>query len=649
MRGGNHMPYDLRLKSGFVLRNIPDDMPPDAPELKQIAQQRQAEIRQASPEHHARVEAQRAADAEQYDPTKGMNWGEKALANVGAGFSELGMGARDLFGDATDAEIEEKRAIDKHLADKTTGGGALQLAGEIAPTLAVPAGAFLRGAQGGARVLKGAMGMSRAAAPTAARMGAGAVAVDSALAGGASGALQPATEDESRLMNMGVGAGFGAALPLAFAAGKKGIQNFTAGGAAGRVAGDVQDAVGKANIPQALGDLQTYYPHGAQNVPLTSAAVLENPALARMERTSRTDVKEQPAWFDVDKRQAEESWKSVEAATGDAADLAKRQKDRGTNWDTNWAAAEKGAKPRIWAQRMGGLKNNLDQAAQSPEAVNPLVLNALKQVDDAVTHFGAEFSPAHLQQLRAQLNGRPSLQPQATALQSAPRENKAIRSLITELDDILNASTGNKWDRVKQGYADDSTKVQASKAAKLVREKFVDEGTGRVQGSGSKFGSDLPEVTPAGIGRAMDAARKPDKSLALTSDANTRLMNLQEALRKQAITQGVARTAAPGGGSNTVGDAAGAAAQRAIPSMTADVIGAITGAAKNFGQRKYNEQLAKALRDPAEMEQMLSRKLSRDVPLTETEKMLLNALRGGTGGLGAERTSEFQRRTPVTQ
>lgn len=632
------MPYDIVTKDGIRLENIPDDMPPDAPELRQLVQRRRVEIRNASPEFQAKVSAQQAADRERYDPTKGMSWGEKAAANLGAGTDNLITGVQDLFGAVSDEEIAEKRARDKHLADKTTGGGALQFAGEVLPTLAIPAGAYAKAAQGGGRVLKGALGLqnaARAAAPVAARLGGRAAILDGAIAGGIAGALRPTMGNESRALNAATGGAFGAALPMALGVGRKGFDTLTRRGAAGRVASDMQEAVGQPNITQAVGDLQTHFPRGAENVPLSSAAVLQNPALARMERTSRANPRTQPGWFDLDKRQAQEAWAAVEGATQEAGELAARQGERSANWASNWAAAEKGAKPRIFSQRMGQLKMNLDEAAQSPEAVNPLVMKALQQVDDTVTQFGAEFGPAHLQQLRAQLNGRASLQPGATALQSAPRENKAIISLIDELDDILNATTGSRWDKVKQGYTQDTQKVHASKAAKIVREKFVDDATGRVQGAGSKFDSDLPEVTATGLGRALDAARKKDKSLALSSDANTRLMNLQNVLRKQGITQGVARTATAGGGSNTAGDIGGAAAQQVAPSLLVQALTAAGQGVKNVGQRKYDDALADALRDPAVMLQMLQQKIARNQPLTGAEDALLRALRGTTATSGA--------------
>ncbi|HXS29694.1 MAG TPA: hypothetical protein VN755_02575, partial [Steroidobacteraceae bacterium] len=129
------------------------------------------------------------------DPTEGMSWGQKALTNVGAGMDTAWQGAKQLVGQGmTDEELREKRKIDEHLAAQTTGGGALQLAGEIAPTIPLGLGAGSLAARGGG------LARAMAASPTM-----------SAAAGGAgAGALQPVTSDESRLANMAMGAGGGA-------------------------------------------------------------------------------------------------------------------------------------------------------------------------------------------------------------------------------------------------------------------------------------------------------------------------------------------------------------------------------------------------------------------------------------------------------
>lgn len=89
--------------------------------------------------------------------TSGMGAGERIAANLGAGMMDLAMGARQSLGMASGADAREKALIDAELAESTTGGSALQVAGNILPTLAAPFGAGMRGAALGGGLLGGLM------------------------------------------------------------------------------------------------------------------------------------------------------------------------------------------------------------------------------------------------------------------------------------------------------------------------------------------------------------------------------------------------------------------------------------------------------------------------------------------------------------
>jgi hypothetical protein len=633
------MPYNIVTKDGIELNNIPDTLAPDAPQLKQLVAQERQRRKTSSPEYKAQAEAMRAADKERYDPTKGMGWGEKALVNVGAGMDSMLTGAKQvgtkLFGSRSDdaeieAEIGEKRARDKHLADSTVGGSALQFAGEAIPTLVLPAGGFLRGAQAAGRTAQAVAGAGARALPQAtARMGSGAAMGDAALAGAALGALNPTMGEESRLMNMGIGAAGGAVLPGAVAAFQKGRGMLTRGGARDRVAGELQDAVGPSGMVQAKGDLQTYYPKGAEDIPVSVAGQTQNAALARMEAGSRT--RDGSRWHAFDQTQGQKVWENVQRATAEAEDLAARKAARSENWDSNWAKAEANTRPRNFASLMGKLKLSLAEAAGSPDAVNKQVMEALKSIDEIVVGLGQDFSPAHLQKLRAEFNGK--VVPMAdNALKAAPRDNPAIISLIQEMDDILNKSTGGKWDKVRKGYAADSEKVYASKAAGRVREAFIDTPTGRVQGR-TLGDPDTPAITQAGLGRAMNAAREPrTNKLLLSGPAEQRLQATLDALRRQDIVQGVKKSATAGGGSNTSSDLFAAAEQQA--GAGGGITAMMVQALRKGASRRYDEALAEALQNPQVAISMLERKIAARQPLTASEEMVLNALRAGGAGAG---------------
>src|SRR5262245_8596125 len=117
------MPYSIQTDDDITIDGIPDNVAPDAPELKQRVQQVRMQRRTQSPEYQARVQAQIARDREEYNPTKGMNPLELASANWSAGYGNLVQGMQQvlsktgLVSPVSDEDIREKRARDKLLAD----------------------------------------------------------------------------------------------------------------------------------------------------------------------------------------------------------------------------------------------------------------------------------------------------------------------------------------------------------------------------------------------------------------------------------------------------------------------------------------------------------------------------------------------------
>lgn len=124
--------------------------------------------------------AQQPATPETFDPTEGMSRTDKFLAGVGKGMTDLARGAGQMLGMVSDADIDEVRKRDAALMDSgyAQAGNIIGQAAALAPAALIP----------GANTYAGA-----------ALMGAGA------------GALQPVTEDESRLAHTILGAGGGVA------------------------------------------------------------------------------------------------------------------------------------------------------------------------------------------------------------------------------------------------------------------------------------------------------------------------------------------------------------------------------------------------------------------------------------------------------
>ena len=78
-------------------------------------------------------------------------WARGMAANYGAGTQNVVDAVKQMFGAdsaPTDQEVRDRRMRDKELADSTYGGSLMQILGEVAPTLGVPAGGFVRGARG---------------------------------------------------------------------------------------------------------------------------------------------------------------------------------------------------------------------------------------------------------------------------------------------------------------------------------------------------------------------------------------------------------------------------------------------------------------------------------------------------------------------
>lgn len=561
----------------------------------------------------ARLRAQQAAAAAPEappDPTQGMSTSQKILANIGAGMADLGLGARSLYADtfgtredsrAIEQEIAEKRERDKRLGDSITGGGALQVAGNVLPTLAIPG------------------------LPLATNAGRLLTAGSSALAGGLSGLMMPRGEGESRATNVGVGATVGAALPLSLSA--LGALAMPFRGQT-RAAREVAEAVvpegasgvqRKAALQQTMQQLAQSRPlpsTPAGDIPLSMAARLSNPELARLEAGSR--ARSGANWYDFDQAQARSVAGEFDRATAEAGDLVSRRAAREANIQANKAAAFGAADRAQFGNELGAFRNNLQQAMQSAEASNPAVLNMLRSIDSEIERLGPAFGPEHLATIRHNLSGKGnSLSP--NAYQSAPRDSTATRSVMQEVDNILNNTTGGRWQNVVSGYAADSAPVAASKAAGRVREAYYDP-TGRVRGvSADPFG-DVPKITEAGLNRAMDAARGPDKATLLSDPSRQRLEAILDALRQQNIVQGVKRSATAGGGSNTASDlmaartaqAAGDAALGAIGGPTAQVARGLMSGIRGAVDARKDRALAEALQDEQRFIELLQRQAAQE-------------------------------------
>jgi hypothetical protein len=585
-------------------------------------------------------------------------WYERAAIQMGAGVDDLVTGVKQLFtsdkpeglgdlvtGDTplkrSQREVGQKRLLKKAMAQASdtgtlpdwmpTGGSALQIAGEVLPTMVVPAGAYAQGA----RLLPRAVGLMRGAAAPA-RMGTGALVADAVIGGGVSGALTPTDENESRLVNTVTGAASGGVVPAVMSAARGGYRMMTQGGGQSRAGQQIADALTEGAPDQARVLQQTIdsLNNARQGpIPLSTAAQLRDPQLARLEAGSR--ARNGANWYDFDQAQAKAVADEVRNATRGAENIDAQRALRSGNRSVLFDQAMSTVNEPAFSRDLAAFRSNLELAARTPEASNPAVRNMLAAVADEIDRLGTDFRPEHLATIRANLAAKAPMVP-SNAFQAAPRESPATISVLREVDNVLNNATGGRWQDVLGAYKRDSDVVRSTQAASKVRDSFVDQATGRVRGVSADAAGDVPKITEAGLGRALDAARGPNKSLLLDPTANQQLENVLNALRSQNLVQGVKRSATAGGGSNTASDQFAAQTAGKVGDVIAGIAGGPAGAvtkgaidkALDFANTHRDRALAEALQNPQRLAQILEQRLRAGQPLSAAESGVLQILRG---------------------
>jgi hypothetical protein len=149
---------------------------------------------------------------------------------------------------------------------------------------------------------------------------------------------------------------------------------------------------------------------------------------------------------------------------------------------------------------------------------------------------------------------------------------------------------------------------------------------------------DIPKITEAGLNRALDAARAPDKSTLLSDPSRQRLESILDALRRQNIVQGVKRSATAGGGSNTTSDQFAAGTARALGDVALDAVGGpgaavgrnlLSGIRGAVDARK-DRALAQALQDEQAFIRMLENQAVKEGSVLDRSEVarLLRYLKG---------------------
>lgn len=537
-----------------------------------------------APKRDTSINAQRRADM------------DAALGNLGADTNSLAYGGGKLG-----AEV----------------AGTLGVGGVLAKPLAVVAPRLAAALQSGGFTLG-----APASASFAGRLG----DMGLRMAGGAgtgaasAGLVNPEDADTGAM----IGAALPPALRVAAAGGRlvgRGLQN-----AAAVVSDRAANSIAARQAANAIEPgLSTAALTAQRDIPLSAAAALDSAGLARLEQASR--LRMPGAWDDFTQRQAGSVWDAVRNATGEADQLALLRQQRGENWRDAWDAATRGLNPsaaatpsqiaaaKAWPSDVAKFREYLDKQLQSAASANPAVRSMLAEISGTVDRLGDNFSPAALQQIRANLSGKSWAMAQ-DPLKAVPRDAPATINMLSKVDDMLNKVTNGQWQKVVAGYAQDSAGVDAARAAGKVRGSFVEPDTGRLLKTAADAAGDIPKVTEAGLRGAMN--RGPG----LSANAQGGLGDVMDAIRAQDIVQRVKRASTAGGDSGTISNALALGESR-LPGW----VGGLLSAGRSVARGKTDAAMAGLLSDPQALAAALAR--SRASGLLDDPTLLMTLYRAG--------------------
>lgn len=553
-----------------------------------------------------------AAPEQKFDPTEGMSWGEKALANIGAGIDTTWQGAKQLVGQGmSDEELLEKRKRDKALADATFGGGVIQALGEIAPTIPLGLGA-------GALAGRGLLGVQ------AARLAASPVA--SAAAGGAtSGALMPTTEDESKLTNVALGTVAGGAAPVVLkqagkvlrGVGQLGERAATAlpGALGERAAARVAERGTAKVLKGALGDTpipaDVYAPHphlAAEGVTPSAAVATQDPRLVALERGSRTKAGQE--WMDFEQQQQAGRFRALDEGLQKQTDvdsLLSRANEIGAEVEGVYGKAG----PKKFNQEMDDFYGLLQTAKTTAEYHGkPAVRSAVDYLENTMRGAGT-VTPKLLHLMRQTvsggLKGVPGISDEGTR---AAASEPFVISLKDAMDRVLDKSTKGKFGQWKEDYATQMGKAEGAKADVRIRNQFIDQATGLPKKPVAGL-DDVPVITAQALKNAVAAAgsmkRGPRKGKEILAPGSKDLIQgLIRDLDANAVFQRAKATSTAGSGSDTASNMMQALL---METLLPSGLGAARFVMKEGApkiERARERQLAQLLQDPRRLRQFLA-------------------------------------------
>lgn len=489
-------------------------------------------------------------------PLEGMSDAEKYAANWSAGVRQLGRGAMDLVGLRSDEDVAESRARDQELADSVRGGGAVQLAGNIAPTLAIPYGAVTKGLSAIPRVgaaIKAA-GVGTRVLPTMMAEGVG--------TGAMLGALRETGEGESRVMNTATGAVGGAVVPAALGAagalGRRLLPSAVGGERLGeravgrRLAGAVGD-----DLPDATRRLQQFTRGAQQGLdvpPASTAMVTQNAELAAMELADRALPRSQRAWAAFDEALDNARWDILDRRLGSATTLeaAREATEEFANREIPRIFAR--VRPAKFTQASqdftAGLRRELLSPTNIADPAARRVFAHIASTESKLKRAGGGWTPATLwkerQTLSAWLNGTP---PSGKVEVRAPKMDHFIMEARNAIDATLNRATDDAWTPFLQSFGERLSAETRAKAGMNIRNVFFDDALTVPRGGTTAAGN--PKVTRAAMQKAYSKFGSNKFGPTLDTDADDAARTVVDSLNAQEVLQRAKSTMTGRGGSQT--------------------------------------------------------------------------------------------------
>lgn len=604
---------NVKLPSGTVVANVPDDMTQQAL-LDRLARTGgyEEDVQQLQRAHIVRPIGREGLPQAARQAAEEMTPAGKIGANLGLGMQTTGEGIRGvadkvesslspanplkyalgagravrdrIFGGAPDeGELARQKGVKEQFAEAQPGGKWTQLAGEIAPTLAVPAGAA---ESMGARALPWAMRALDVA-------GTGAVTNAAMTPGG------PLERGKAALYGA-----VGGVMPLATAGGKgifRAVRPTPAGRVAGREAGIAERMardLGEEKTGELVGKLDTpteEFTRAGVKEP-TAAQLTRDPALQQLETGLRV---QRPDLFKaIDEAAASGRWDEVAKIAKDEGALSAKMQERSAATDKlrEAALAKAGTVQGFEAPVAYQVEQILTGASRTNPQARTLANWVQKELGEGVT-------PEQLYSMRKALT---SGIPHGTELGSAMTQARQERvALVASIDEALEAASGGQWKQYLGEFAERSAPITSMKAGQGIQKAFETTANRTAEG--------VPVMTAHALRKAV--AKHGEKQFGsktfqrITPEERATL----ESVARSIEAENAARMAQGTIGSATAGNLA--ASNRVIDQMLRGGVKAATGAGPlvdiaahavgGLNRRAREEAYAQLLRDPQKLRQAL--------------------------------------------